>query len=243
MNKHFIKAAVGAMALLAGTHVLAYDFTSATLQSLGQSKFKLLGEDVSSTLTYKAMIPAADLGITGFDVGVSLGGTKIANRDAMKEAAGGASVPSILPSVALRVHKGLPFNLNVGASYTNVPGTPLSALGGELRWAVLPGGALMPAVSARISASSSMGVDQLKLKSTGFDVSVSKGFTLLTPYLGIGRVQSKVSAPQTTLATEKIGQTKYFGGVNANLGLMNLAIEGDRTGKASTYSLKLGMRF
>jgi hypothetical protein len=31
--------------------------------------------------------------------------------------------------------------------------------------------------------------------------------------------------------------------VNANLGLMNLAIEGDRTGKASTYSLKLGVRF
>lgn len=243
MNQNCIKSALGTLALLAATQVSAYDFTSASLQSLGQSKFRLLGEDVSSTLSYKPMTPAADLGLTGFDIGVSLGGTKIANRAAMKDAAGGASVPAVLPTVALRAEKGLPFNLNVGASYTNVPGTPLSALGGELRWAALPGGALLPAVSMRLSASSSTGIDQLKLKSTGFDVSVSKGFTLLTPYLGIGRVQSRVSAPQTTLATEKIGQTKYFGGLNANLGLMNIAVEGDRTGKASTYGLKVGVRF
>ena len=184
MNKYMIKAAVGAMALLAGAQALAYDFTSATLQSLGQSKFRLLGEDVSSTLSYKPMIPAADLGITGFDVGVSFGGTKIANRNTMKVAADGASVPSVLPSVALRVHKGLPFNLNVGASYTNVPGTPLSALGGELRWAVLPGGALMPAVSARVSAASSTGVDQLKMKKHGLRCLRLQRLHAVDPLLG-----------------------------------------------------------
>lgn len=243
MNKHIIRTAVGTLALMAGAHALAFEFNTSDLQGLTQSNFRLLGEDVASSLSYKPMTPAADLGLTGFDIGVSVGGTKIANRAVMKSAAGGASVPAVLPTVALRAEKGLPFNLNVGASYTNVPGTPLSALGGELRWAFMPGGALLPAVSARVSASSSTGIDQLKLKSTGFDVSVSKGFTLLTPYLGIGRVQSRVSAPQSGLATEKIGQTKYFGGVNANLGLMNIALEGDRTGKASTYGLKLGVRF
>ena len=96
MNKYMIKAAVGAtMALLAGAHALAYELNA--LQDLSQSEFRLLGEDVSSTLSYKPMIPAADLGITGFDVGVSFGGTKIANRNTMKVAADGASVPSVLP--------------------------------------------------------------------------------------------------------------------------------------------------
>ncbi len=160
--------------------------TSTAIDTLGQDNFRLLAEDLAATLSYKPMIPAADLGITG---------------------------------------------------------SPLSAIGGDIRWAVLPGSTLMPAVSVRLSMSKSTGVDEITTRSTGYDVSVSKGFTLLTPYAGIGRVESKVNAPGTSLTREKIGQTKYYAGVNANLGLMNLALEGDRTGKASTYGLKVGFRF
>lgn len=221
----------------------AFDLTSTAIDTLGQDNFRLLAEDLAATLSYKPMIPAADLGITGFDLGVSVSGTKIANREVLKQAAGGASVPSVIPIVAIRAAKGLPFGLNVGASYSNLPGTPLSAIGGDIRWAVLPGSTLMPAVSVRLSMSKSTGVDEITTRSTGYDVSVSKGFTLLTPYAGIGRVESKVNAPGTSLTREKIGQTKYYAGVNANLGLMNLALEGDRTGKASTYGLKVGFRF
>lgn len=242
MNLRLLSSAVAASALLVAAQAHAYEFN--TISTLSQSEFRLLSEDLSSTLSYKPVIPAADLGITGFDLGLSVGGTHIENRDVVKKAAGGASVPAVLPTVALRVNKGLPFNLNVGASYTNVPGTPLSALGGELRWAFMPGSTLAPAVAARLSLSSTTGLDQLKMHSTGYDISVSKGFTLLTPFAGIGYVQSRVSAPQSpALSSEKVGQTKYFGGVNLNLGLMNLAIEGDRTGKASTYNLKIGARF
>jgi len=32
-------------------------------------------------------------------------------------------------------------------------------------------------------------------------------------------------------------------GINMNFGLTNLAFEGDRTGKASSYGAKLGFRF
>lgn len=242
MNLRLLPSIVVASALIAATQAHAYEFNS--ISTLSQSEFRLLSEDLSSTLSYKPVIPAADLGITGFDLGLSVGGTHIENRDVLKKAAGGASVPAVIPTVALRINKGLPFNLNVGASYTNVPGSPLSALGGELRWAFMPGSTLAPAVAARISLSSTTGLDQLKMNSTGFDISVSKGFTLLTPYAGIGYVQSRVSAPQSpALSSEKVSQTKYFGGVNLNLGLMNLAVEGDRTGKASTYNLKIGARF
>lgn len=242
MNLRLLASAIAVSALFMGTQARAYEFN--TISTLSQPEFRLLSEDLSASLSYKPVIPAADLGITGFDLGLSVGGTHLQNHDVIKKAAGGASVPAVLPTVALRVNKGLPFNLNVGASYTNVPGTPLSALGGELRWAFMPGSTLAPAVAARLSLSSTTGLDQLKMNSTGYDISISKGFTLLTPYAGIGYVQSRVSAPQSpALSSEKVGQTKYFGGVNLNLGLMNLALEADRTGKASTYNLKIGARF
>ncbi len=235
---------IAALALLAasGLSAQAYEFNA--ISNLNQSEFRRLSEDFSSAMSYKGVIPAADMGLTGFDVGATVGGTKLENRDVIKKAAAGASVPSVLPTAAIRVHKGLPLNLNIGASYTTVPGTGLGALGGELRWAFMPGSALMPAVAARLGMSQTMGLDQLKLRSTSADLSISKGFTLLTPYAGIGYVQSRVSAPESpALKSENVGQTKYFAGVNANLGLMNLAVEGDRTGKANSYTMKLGIRF
>ncbi|MGE5453240.1 MAG: hypothetical protein ACM3VZ_15530 [Acidobacteriota bacterium] len=242
MKFRLLSAALAASTLLLAAPAQAYEFN--TISTLSQSEFRLLSEDLSAALSYKPVIPAADLGLTGFDLGLSVGGTHLENRDVVKKAAAGGSVPSILPTVALRVNKGLPFNLNVGAAYTSVPGTPLAALGGELRWAFMPGSTLAPAVAARLSFSSTTGLDQLKMNSTGYDISISKGFTLLTPYAGIGHVQSRVSAPESpALSSEKVGQTKYFGGVNLNLGLMNLDLEADRTGKATSYNLKVGLRF
>ncbi|HET8694138.1 MAG TPA: hypothetical protein VFM33_05685 [Aquabacterium sp.] len=241
--KSIFKSFALPLALTALCHsAWAYEFN--TLNTLSQAEFRLLGEDLSSALSYKAVTPAADLGLTGFDVGLSAGATHLENRDVIKKAAGGASVPTVLPTVAIRAQKGLPFNLNLGASYTSVPGTPLAAFGGELRWAFLPGTTLMPAVAARLSMSQTSGLSQLKMHSTGYDISISKGFTLLTPYAGIGHVDSRVSAPESpALSSERIGQTKYFGGANMNLGLMNLDFEADRTGKATSYNLKLGLRF
>lgn len=242
MNIRLTSAALIAGATLISIPAHAYEFN--TLNTLSQPEFRLLSEDVSAALSYKPMIPAADMGLTGFDLGLSVSGTHLAHREVVQKATGGASVPADLPAVGLRIHKGLPFNLNIGASYTNIPGTPLSALGGELRWAFMPGSALMPAVAARLSLSSTTGLNQLKMHSTGYDISISKGFTVLTPYAGIGYVESRVSAPESpALSSEKVGQTKYFGGVNMNLGLMNVALEGDRTGKTSTYGVKFGFRF
>lgn len=241
MNKKLSHAYLFGLLGICSTQAIAFDVKQ--VGQLSQTEFKALGEDLSAMMSYKPMIPAADLGITGFDVGVSVNGTKISNKEALKEAAGGASIPTVIPMVAVRAAKGLPLGINIGASYSNLPGTPFSAVGGELRWAALPGSVVMPAVSLRLSMSKSVGIDELSTKSTGFDVSVSKGFTLLTPYAGIGRVSTKVKASGTNLSEESIGQTKLFGGLNANLGLMNLAVEADRTGSTNTYGMKLGVRF
>jgi len=47
-----------------------------------------------------------------------------------------------------------------------------------------------PAIGVRGSLTKLSGVDQLSLDTRGLDLSISKGFALLTPYAGIGRVWS-----------------------------------------------------
>jgi len=230
-----------ASALTGASAAQAADFNA--LELLNQQEFRLLAEDLSAATSFKPLIPSEGLGITGFDIGISAGATMLQNRDVLSKAAGGASLPKALPLVGVRVHKGLPFDIDLGASLATLPGTNARMSGGELRWAVVSGGAIMPAVALRASVSSVSGVDELKLRTTGFDVSISKGFLMLTPYAGVGTVSTKASAPGTSLGQEKFTKTKVFAGANFNLGLMNLAVETDKTGDATSYGLKLGLRF
>ena len=233
-------------ALLACTVVLS----AATAQAadinpilLTQAEFKLLSEDLGSVVSFKPLIPAESMGITGFDVGIAVTGTQLQNRAVWEKAAAGSSIPSTLPVPMVRVHKGLPFNIDIGASYSQVPSTNIKITGGELRWAFVPGGVAIPALAVRASVSSLSGVDRLKLRTTGVDVSISKGFAFLTPYVGAGTVKVKSTPDGAGLASESFSQSKVFGGVNLNFGLANVVFEGDKTGKATSYGMKFGLRF
>lgn len=214
-----------------------------TLNRLTQAQFKLLSEDLGAALSFKPLIPAEPLGLTGFDIGVAVTGTDLKNARLLSLAANGESVPTILPVPTVRAHKGLPFNVDVGASYTQVPDSNIKMWGAELRWAILEGSTLLPALSLRGSYSSLTGVDQLKFNTTGADISISKGFAMFTPYAGVGQVWTK-STPQNVplLREESITQTKAFVGVNINLGV-NLAVEADSTGGIISYGVKFGVRF
>lgn len=215
-----------------------------TLNLLTQAEFRGLSEDLGAALSFKPLIPAEPMGLTGFDIGLAVTGTKLENRGAFQKAAGGASVPATLPVPTLRVHKGLPFDIDLGVSYAAVPSSNVRVIGGELRWAVLAGNVALPAVALRASVSKLSGVDQLGLRTTGLDVSVSKGFALLTPYAGIGTVRVKSDPDAATGRTaESFGLSKVFAGLNLNFGLTNLAFETDRTGDATSYGVKFGFRF
>lgn len=241
MNKLLVVLPVALAGSLAPVAASAYDITS--LQTLTQGEFRLLSEDLGAALSYKPVVPSEAMGITGFDLGVALTGTKLKNPVLLSKAANGATVRTTMPLATLRAYKGLPFNLDVGASYTVVPGTGIRVYGGEFRWAILPGSVALPAVALRASGSKLTGVDQLSFSTYGADVSVSKGFAIFTPYGGVGQVWVR-STPDsaTTLQAETFGQTKFFAGVNINVGV-NLCFEYDNTGSISSYSAKVGFRF
>ncbi len=205
-----------------------------------QSDFKVFSEDMGAALSYKPITPPTPLGITGFDVGLEVTSTKMRNFDT---ATGGTTNNLVIPK--LHVYKGLPLNFDVGAFYSSVPTTNIKFYGGELRYAVLEGGVALPAVGIRGAVTKLSGVSALSLSTKSLDVSISKGFAMFTPYAGLGTVwvDSTPDTAATGLTKESFRQNKIFVGGNLNLGLMNLALEYDKTGSAPSYSAKLGFRF
>jgi len=213
--------------------------------AIGQSGFKNLSEDLGSALSYKPVTPAAPLGLIGFDVGIEITKTDMAKSSQVWNtmSSGGGSVSSLyVPK--LSVAKGLPFNIDIAGFVSKVPTTNVSLYGGELRYAILEGGLAMPAVAVRGAFTKLGGVSHLALSTKSLDVSISKGFAMLTPYAGIGQVWT-TSTPDasTTLAEESFSQNKLFAGANLNMGLVNVAVEMDKTGAAKSISAKMGFRF
>lgn len=212
--------------------------------ALAQSSFRAFSEDLGSALSYKPITPAEPLGITGFDIGIEMTTTDMTkSKQAWATATGGTAI-STLPVPKLHIAKGLPFGIDVGAFYSAIPTTNIKLMGGELRYAILDGGMATPAVAIRGSFSRLSGVNQLAFDTKGVDLSISKGFLMFTPYAGIGQVWV-TSTPDaaTGLQAEKFTQNKTFVGLNINLGLTNIALEGDQTGGANSYGVKLGFRF
>ena len=230
-----------ALSLAAAGTAQAADFNA--LRLLNQTEFRAFSEDVASAISYKGMIPAEGLGITGFDLGVRATATEVSNRDVLIKAANGASVPKAVPTVGLHAVKGLPFDIDVGLTLMTLPGTNIRATGGEVRWAFVSGNTLLPALAVRLSTVGLSGVDELKMRSTGVDLSISKGFLFATPYAGVGRVNVSSKAPGTTLKDESFGQSKVFAGVNIALVPLALGLEVDKTGDATSYGIKLAIRW
>ena len=213
------------------------------LQNLAQQEFRLLSEDLGGALSYRPQTPTEPLGITGFDIGVGLTLARI-NNVALLERVTSDSASETIPVPTLRIHKGLPLGFDVGLSYAAIPGSNLEYIGGELRYALLLGGVAAPAIGVRGSLTKLRGVDQLELDTRGLDISISKGFAVLTPYAGVGRVWVE-SDPKNVagLVKEEFELNKAFIGVGFRLALFNINLEADKTGDVEGFSIKAGLRF
>jgi hypothetical protein len=236
-----LSAAALVIGLLAATSVQAQKVDQ--LQLITQPEFRLLSEDLGAVLSYRGQTPTTPLGTTGFDVGIGVTSSKIQNVAILDKATSNSAKSTVyLPT--LHAHKGLPFGFDIGVVYASIPDSNIKFYGGEVRYAIVQGGVATPAVGVRGSMTKLSGVDQLGVDTRGIDLSISKGFTILTPYAGIGKVWVK-SDPHgvATLTNEEFSLTKVFYGVGAQFILFNLNFEGDRTGNVNSYSIKVGMRF
>ena len=226
-----------ATAMAIHTQATAGDLSN--LSTLNQAEFLALSKDLAAVTSTKAMEPAAPLGLTGFDVSASSTMTRIQDGAAWAKVSGDHATN--LMQTKLAISKGLSGGWDVGGFVSQVPSAHVSVAGIHVKYALLEGNAITPAIALRASHSRMGGVSGMELNNTGFDVLISKGFVGITPYLGVGTVYS--SAKATGKSDESFTQSKSFVGVSWNVLLVNLSAEYDRTGKNASVGLKAGVRF
>lgn len=221
--------------------------------SLGmtQSTFRDFSNEMGIVLSYKSVMPAEPLGITGFDIGLEATAVKISDR-AWRNAFEDKDAPSYLIVPKIRAVKGLPFGVDIGAFYSQVPDTNIRLIGGEVKYAVLEGSTVMPAIAIRGTYTQLLGVSELDFKTYGIDASISKGFLMFTPYGGVGanRYESTpknyASAPFPAglgLKDEKKTYYKAFIGARITLVLLSITGEVEFNEVKPVYTLKGAITF
>lgn len=214
----------------------------ASFESLSQEQFASVARNLSAATHYKSISPAESLGLLGFDVGLEVSSTEV-DSDLFDQASDGDFKGSELIIPRLHAHKGLPFGIDLGASLTSVPDTEFSIIGGEVRYSVVTGGVLSPAIGVRATYSQVEGASDFDLKSTGLELTISKGFLMITPYAGAGIVRSTAEPKDIAgLTADTYEQKKYYVGATFNFGIA-LTAEVEQTGDFRTYSAKVGLRF
>lgn len=225
--KHIIIAAMLSLGFISSAH--AVDLST-------QAGFDTFSSEVGAASLYRAVAPADPLGITGFDIAV----------EATTASIDGTSV--IIPK--LKAQKGLPGNLDISGYYTMIPTSGITgvnkdgtAYGVALSYAIWEGSTTKPALAIRGSYTTLEVPGVIAVNTTGVDLTISKGITLLTPYAGIGMVNMS-STDKTSTVSDYSGQaTRYFLGANLNLKIMDLAFEAGKTGDSQFTTVKMGFRF
>ncbi len=212
--------------------------------TFGQPEFNTLVEELGVAVAYNAVAPAESLGITGFDIGVVVTGVEL-NEQVWNQVVSDGSAPSTLPVPKLIARKGLPFGVDLGLSYTSVPDSNVSIVGGEVRKSLIDGSMALPAVSLSLHTSRLAGVDDLDIKTYGVDVGVSKGFAMLTPYASIGQlwIEGSENVSLLNLLAYDDSMTRSLIGVRVGfMPMMSLTLQADFA-EANSYNVKLGVDF
>ncbi|MCC6302300.1 MAG: hypothetical protein IT489_05810 [Gammaproteobacteria bacterium] len=235
---------VAAMLLSGAGSALAGDNDIVLSPSLTQGRFNTLVDELGMATAYAPFSPAETLGVTGFELGASLTMVKI-DESVWNDALGDADAPSMLPVPRLMVRKGLPLGIDIGASYTAIPDSNVTIIGGELRKSLIEGTTAVPAVSVLGHFSNLSGVDDLDLSTYGVDLGISKGFAMFTPYGGIGQVwyEGTEHAGLTLNARDSSETRGYLGMRIGFLPFMNLTAQADFTSAVSSYTLRLNLGF
>lgn len=244
MLKSMHRIALAAVTLLSGAGAAVAADNDLVLQPMSQGTFNTLVDELGIAAAYAPFSPAETLGVTGFELGASVTMVKI-DESVWNEALSDADAPSLLPVPRLMVRKGLPLGIDIGASYTSVPDSNVTIVGGELRKSLIEGTTAVPAVSVLGHFSNLSGVDDLDLSTYGIDLGISKGFAMFTPYGGIGQVWYEGTEHAGLLLDPRdSSETRGYLGMRVGfLPFMNLTAQADFTSAVSSYTLRLNLGF
>lgn len=223
-----------------------------------EAGMKDVAKNLMAINAHRSLASAETLGggVFGFEFGIDATQTDL-DTDALEEVAGtnldSAYSGSKLVVPRLSAAIGLPvIPLDFGITYTPDVGGA-SYIGAEVKYGLISGGALMPAVSISGNYSSAVVADSFDTTTYGADVTVSKGFGVgvkIIPYTGLGYLSSTTTLNDKVLpagtdikTTYDSSATKLFVGAVLQLTVINLVAQWDQIGDYSAVSAKVGIRF
>jgi hypothetical protein len=196
-------------------------------------------------IAYRGIAPAEPQGLAGFDIGVEASFFKV-DTALWDQVLDSNDTPGYLPVPKLHVRKGLPFGIDLGASYAMVPSSNIKVVAGEIQYAILDGSVALPALAVRGHYSTLLGVDDLDLNTYGADAVVSKGFLMFTPYAGVGVLRSNgkytgdIQELKDNLKDQSATTPRVFGGVQVAMALLRLTLDADFS-EIPVYTAKVSL--
>jgi hypothetical protein len=220
--------------------------------SFTQDDFKNLTRDLGLAISYAPLATAEPLGgvLPHIDLGVEATSTSIDNNASywtkISNVPGNSSIPSSLVMPKIHLQVGLPIiPIDLGIVYGEAPSTNIKYTGYEVKWSILQGSAVSPAIALRGAYTTVTGVTDLDISTKSADLSISKGFAMFTPYAGYGMVwiDSKEKSSNVSLQDESLTENKWFVGCKITFfPLMNMVAEADFA-QVNSYSLRLNIHF
>lgn len=210
-----------------------------------QSQFKSLAKEIGLIVTPTPNSPAEPLKTFGFDVAVETAVVDIQDDKDYWEGSWDDGDPD--GNILLyRVHaqKGFPFGLDLGLSITKGANLGFTAVTGEVKYAILKGTVVTPAISVKGSVTKVTGLEDMGVLTGSLGAYISKGFLFLTPYAGIESVAVKASDDSVNdLDDETVTTARGIVGLQISpLPLISINIEAAKS-TVTQYGIKAGIRF
>jgi hypothetical protein len=194
-----------------------------------QEDFQAFHSRFSSGAYFYPRHPAAPLGLIGFEVYADATYDEGFDDEPFNDTAIDGDLTGGFLSIArVGARKGLPGGVDLGVSYGRALGGDVKLVSAEIQYAILKGGLVKPALSLRVTGSRSLESEAYDLDQYGAEVLLSKGFAVLTPYVGAGLVYSKGTLDRGSLLPgfeEEETRGVIYGGVTLNLLLPKITVE------------------
>lgn len=171
---------------------------------------------------------AAPLGLIGFDIYADAAvDQEFGDEEFVRTVLDDDLTGDLLTVVRVGARKGLPAGIDIGLAYGRAIETDIELISADVQWAILDGGALSPALSLRVTGTRTMGSDVYDLDQYGAEILLSKGFAVLTPFVGAGVVRSVGSLDSSLGRTFEDSETRgvLYGGLTLNLLLPKITVE------------------
>jgi len=217
-----------------------------TSSLFSQEEFNSFIKEFGAGISFNPMAPAEPLGMIGFDVAVEAVLTDISDgKPYWMNMISDNNPHPFLPAPRIHVMKGLPFGIDIGAIYSQVPGYNIQLWGIEAKYAILEGSIATPALSIRGSYSQLDGVDDIDLNTQSIDLTISKGLLMLTPYAGVSVLWINGGENSPLVDLEDADETVFRGILGLQMSpLPFVVITGEATlGDVAQYGLKIAIRF